>query len=1090
MITRVSLDIVLITLLTVSLTPIVFSETQYFRVVNVSWGTEASPGDLSVPLTIYIQYNGSVNLISLMANLSLPEGFLSISGESNVTAYSGPVTPGSIVPLTFPISISPDTSLGTYTAILDIVGQTQSLIIRQSLNVKIDLRGRAELVFDALPRNLSPGDINEITLRIYNKGSGPAYNLSLSYNLQGPGSILSTPLSIDLIPPGGYRDTKVLVYVPPSSALQALSLVVIASYINPYYAVKTLSQSIGFYVGQQVPQMISVTPLTQSIIAGQINNVSLRITNKGSSGIYNVIASVTPSQQAAIVGSDARFFIGDLAPSGYKDLSFNLYVGSQAPQIITMQIQLSYTDRSGVQRSDLLTISLAVDYQPGYFQALSSGWGSLQQQIQVGPGDSGVSLVIAVRYIGNSTVYNVNFTLLPPNGIRILPNERSASQYIPSIQPNSIVQLAYQVSIDPSIKTGLYGAALAITWDTQSRSGYSQTVPVLLDIRGRVDLYIRAVNRSLEPGFVNTVVLLITNNGTGPARQIGITSIQSSIGSVISYDQGRLDLQPGESGLLSINIYIPPSAQQSPLSLLVAISYIDPYDYPRSYSQQLGLLISPQKQPLILLEPLTANLTPGSINNLSVRVSNLGDATIYNVSIGVSAQLQGSASLTPSQVLSTLSPGMSSIVSYQIYVPPSAAGLTIILTFTINYIDQYGVVRASSQQLGFYVASSEQPQIVINISSNTIQPGLNNLSLYIVNRGSAPVYNLSLTITPASSLALVNSDGKIYVGDLPGGSVWSSQLTIFMARPSAIPQQMYSTSNVRITLTYYDQSGSLKTETRDLSLIVLIQPIVSPIEITIDPQVLVTGIINNATIYLKNTGSQNIDNITISIGVAGQLLVIGTTAFKVKRLSIGEQIGIPAKIYVPATASTAFLQVDLRYYIDGTFYQEVKSIGVISRGIIELRVTDYTVIPETPSPGQVFSITVTLTNQGTITASAVTATPLPPRDFRIFGSRSVFIGDMQVNSPTTFTITLIAPNTTSPGRYEIPIQITYYDNLRTLNTVNISIPVILGAGLRTTITPRNTGGSGLLELGTYWWVYIVIAAVIAFIAGVYVGRRK
>ena len=326
MMARVSLAIVLITLLAISLTPMVLSETQYFRVVNVLWGAEASPGDLSVPLTIYIQYNGSVNLISLTANLSLPEGFLSTSGESNVTAYSGPVTPGSIVPLTFPISISPYTSLGTYTAILDIMGQTQSLIIKQSLNVTIDLRGRADLVFDASPRNLSPGDINEITLRIYNRGSGPAYNLSLSYNLQGPGSILSTPLSIDLIPPGEYRDAKILVYVPPSSALQALSLVVIASYINPYYAVKTLSQSIGFYVGQQVPQMISVTPLTQSVIAGQINNVSIRITNKGSSGIYNVIASVTPSQQAAIVGSDARFFIGDLAPSGYKDLSFNLYV--------------------------------------------------------------------------------------------------------------------------------------------------------------------------------------------------------------------------------------------------------------------------------------------------------------------------------------------------------------------------------------------------------------------------------------------------------------------------------------------------------------------------------------------------------------------------------------------------------------------------------------------------------------------------------------------------------------------------------------------------------------------------------------------
>ena len=747
---RISLAMALITLLLASLVPTVFSEAQHFRVVNVSWGSEASPGDLSAPLTIYIQYVGTVNLISLMANLSLPGGFLSTSGDSNATAYSGPVMPGSIVPLTFYISIDPGTSLGTYAAILNVVGQAQSLIIEQSMNVTIDLRGRADLVLDASPRSLSPGDINQITVRIYNRGSGSAYNLSLSYITQGPGSILSTPPpAIDMIPPGGYRDINILIYVPPSSALQTLSLMVTASYINPYFVVKTLSQSIGFYVGQQPPQMISMTPLTQSVIAGQINNVSLRITNKGSSTIYNVIATITPSQYAAIVGSDARFLIGDLAPLGYKDLSFNLYVNPQAPQIVSIQIQLSYTDRSGVQRSDLLTTSLAVDYQPGYFQALSSGWGSLQQQIQVGPGDSGVTLVIAVRYIGNSTAYNANFTLLPPIGIKILPNEHSASQYIPSIQPNSIVQLTYQVGIDPSIKIGLYRADLAITWDTQSRSGYSQVTSVLLDIRGRVDLYVDVARQSLEPGSINNMALLIKNNGTGAAGQVGIASIQASIGSIISYDQGKLDLQPGEIGQLSISIYIPPQAQQSPLSLLVTLSYIDPYGYLRSYSQQLGLLINPQKQPLIIIEPLTTSLTPGSINNLSVRVSNAGDTVIYNVSIGVSPQLQGSASLTPSQLLSILEPGKSSIISYQIYVPPPAAGSTITLVFTISYVDQYGVMRSSSQQLGFYIASPEQPQIVVNISSDTIQPGLNNISIYIINRGSVPIHNLSLTITPA-----------------------------------------------------------------------------------------------------------------------------------------------------------------------------------------------------------------------------------------------------------------------------------------------------------------------------------------------------
>lgn len=980
---EIALAIMLIAILTVSSAPAtLFSQAQYFRVVGVSWGSEASPGDLNVPLIIYVQYLWTVNLVSLMGNLTLPEGFYSASGGGSALAYSGSAAPGSIIPLVFNISISPDASLGSYETILYIEGQTLSSNLEQSLNITIDLRGRADLVFDASPRRLDPGGVNEVTLRIYNRGSGPAYNLTISYALQAQGaqgSILSAPQIVSIVPAGGYQDLKILIYVPPSSALQTLSLVITASYVNPYYASKTITQSIGFYVGQQPVQMISVTPLTQSIIAGQINQVSLRISNNGSSKIYSVIATITAPQQAAIVGSDGRFSIGDLESSEYRDLSFDLYVYPQSPQVVLLQIQISYTDRSGVQRSDLLNINLPVDYQPGYFQVLSTSWGSPQQQIQVGPGDSGVALTILLRYIGNTTIYNANFTLLLPSGIEILPSGRSASQYISSIQPSSIVQLVYQVGIDPGLRVGLYNAELAISWDTQSRSGYRESLPIVLDIRGKAELYVSSRAQSLEPGSVDTIEIIVTNNGTGYARQVSIESIQASIGSILGYEQKKLDLSPGESGSFSVSIYIPTSAQQSPLSLLVSISYIDPYGYPRSYSQQLG----------------------------------------------------------------------------------------------------------------FYISYSEQSLIIVNTSSNTIQPGFNNISLYVINRGSAPIYNLSLTISPTSPLALVNSDGKIYIGDLPGGSSWSSQLVIFMARPAAAPQQIYSTSDIRVTLTYYDQSGSLKTETRDLFLIAVIPPVASLIELSLEPQILVTGIINNATLHIRNTGSQEIDNVTISIGASGQLSIIGSSSFQLKRLAPDEGAEIPLSIYIPATASpTASLQVGLGYYISGTFYQDTVMLGVISRGIIELRVTDYTVIPEIPSPGQVFSVTVTLTNQGTITASAVTATPQQVPGFRIFGSRSVFIGDMQVNSPTTFTITLIALNTTSPGRYEIPVQLTYYDNLRTLNTINISIPVVIGSGARTATIPASQAGSIAVGISSYLWIYVALAAAIAFVAGFYVGRRR
>jgi hypothetical protein len=104
----------------------------------------------------------------------------------------------------------------------------------------------------------------------------------------------------------------------------------------------------------------------------------------------------------------------------------------------------------------------------------------------------------------------------------------------------------------------------------------------------------------------------------------------------------------------------------------------------------------------------------------------------------------------------------------------------------------------------------------------------------------------------------------------------------------------------------------------------------------------------------------------------------------------------------------------------------------------------------------------------------------------VFGSRSVFIGDMLVNSPSTFTITLITSNSTPPGRYEIPIQITYYDNLRTLYTINISIPVFIIGGQQTTAARPAQQGS-VAGLPDIQWIYYI--AIISLVIGIYMGKR-
>ncbi len=90
---------------------------------------------------------------------------------------------------------------------------------------------------------------------------------------------------------------------------------------------------------------------------------------------------------------------------------------------------------------------------------------------------------------------------------------------------------------------------------------------------------------------------------------------------------------------------------------------------------------------------------------------------------------------------------------------------------------------------------------------------------------------------------------------------------------------------------------------------------------------------------------------------------MGSSIVQVPRLSAGATMEVPLQIYVlPAASPSATIQVDLSYHIGRTLFHEIRGIGVVSKGIIDIKVTDLTIIPDRPSPGQIFSITVILTN--------------------------------------------------------------------------------------------------------------------------------
>jgi len=168
---------------------------------------------------------------------------------------------------------------------------------------------------------------------------------------------------------------------------------------------------------------------------------------------------------------------------------------------------------------------------------------------------------------------------------------------------------------------------------------------------------------------------------------------------------------------------------------------------------------------------------------------------------------------------------------------------------------------------------------------------------------------------------------------------------------------------------------------------------------------------------------------------------------------------------------------------------ETHQLTVLLRGLIEISLTDFAVIPSTPRSGSPFSITVTITNIGTSTAYAAYAVAdLEGLPLSTFGPRSTYIGNIETNLPTTFTVNLLVGNTTETSM-KLPVTLRYMDNLRSLDNVTFEIPIdVLG--------PSTSGSSsqGGPVIGTFLGIpgliFIAVAIVAVAAAIIWKWRKK
>ncbi len=412
----------------------------------------------------------------------------------------------------------------------------------------------------------------------------------------------------------------------------------------------------------------------------------------------------------------------------------------------------------------------------------------------------------------------------------------------------------------------------------------------------------------------------------------------------------------------------------------------------------------------------------------------------------------------------------------------SAGNHTVYGYFLYLYYNYTNTTARNSQSINIGIPLYGSPRLSFTPTSRGVVAGvMNNLTVQVHNSGSGTAYYIRTAASGSSSLEQVNYPQPI--ASLAPGETKNITLQVYVS-PGLAGQAV----TFGLNPTYVSPYGYNTSAAGNLSLYALsaLQSSVSLSASTVDLQ---GGSTSAVLINITNTGASTIENVSAILSAQSPLSIIGSSGYyNFKGIAPGATVSIPAELYVASSSSSgstvANLDVQLGY--DGQSESSPRILSFLTPGYINLTQVSTSVLPSSPSVGGIFSLTSTLNNIGTSSASAVTVTAHPPKGIESLGSNTTFIGDISPDNPTAFTVSFIVPEGSKPGRYVIPVEIDYLNNLnqRVSTSMNFSVDIAAGAAAAVGSQGQQSrkGGSG--------GVVPLVIILIAIGVGVYLYRKS
>ena len=360
---------------------------------------------------------------------------------------------------------------------------------------------------------------------------------------------------------------------------------------------------------------------------------------------------------------------------------------------------------------------------------------------------------VVLEYLATQAASAINATL---NVTSLSPGTALLNDSYPGpLVRGQTVTFSFEFLVPENATASHYNLTLSLEY---LRGGEERARDFLVQatVMGTPDLAASCDSWELKRLVANNVTLRIRNEGDGVARAIRVElNPQSPYLIIIGPNVFERDLLwVGEEWAINLTVFVEAGADRAS-SIRLTASYYDQRGRPYGLNVALGFEVSGFPGPDLEIKALNESLRPNSLNNLTLRVENIGREDAWNVTVSLFSYVELISIVGASEFRrSLLRPGEAWEFTVLVFVQPRVYG-AVGLYALMSYEDPRGSGYTESTQIGLEVAGEASLAISKVVCwPPTVVPGDRYVALMVIltNVGDYVARDVKLRLEPVPGL--------------------------------------------------------------------------------------------------------------------------------------------------------------------------------------------------------------------------------------------------------------------------------------------------------------------------------------------------